>query len=117
MPTVRFALSDEYYNKLVKMAKEDGVSLQDCIRNRLFNLKTIYTPAEAVQRALAKHEEDAEFVTFCLPDLYVGEWNLQRGPAGAFGKQFYKYVEEECSNQIVFDKMVDSGRRAQYRFV
>lgn len=117
MPTVRFALSDDCYEKLKEMAKKDGVSLQDCIRNRLFNLTTIYTPAEAVQRALDRHARDSEFVKFCLPDLYEGEWNLQRGPAGAFGKQFFKYVEEECADKIVFDKMIDSGRRAQYRFV
>lgn len=117
MMTVRFTLSDEYYEQLLKMAKEDGMSLQDCIRNRLFNLKTIYTPAEAVRRALEKHKEDSTFVTFCLPDLYKGEWNLQRGSAGAFGKEFFKYVEKECADKIVFDQMIDYGRRAQYKII
>lgn len=117
MPTVRFALSEDDYEKLKNDADEMGMSLQDYIRNKLFDLKTIYTPAEAVRRAMEKHEQDSNFTTFCLPDVYGDEWDLQRGPAGAFGKQFFKYVEEECSGQIVFDKMINSGRRAQYKFV
>lgn len=34
MPTVKFSLNDEYYAVLKEMAKEDGVSIQDCVRNR-----------------------------------------------------------------------------------
>lgn len=111
MPTVRFALSDEYYERLLEMAKHDGVSLQDYIRNRLFNFTTIYSPAEAVRRALEGYKKDE---TFTLPDLYPNEWDLQRGPAGAFGKQFFAYVEKECPDKIKFNGMVDWGRRAQY---
>lgn len=110
MPTVRFALSEEYYKRLVDMAKQDGISLQDCIRNRLFHVSTIYTPAEAVKRALQRYKQDE---TFTLPDLYP-EWDLQRGPAGAFGKQFFAYVKNKYSDKIQFDKMINCGRRAQY---
>ena len=116
MPIVRFALNDEYYKKLEKMAEKNGVSIQEFIRNKLFDSTTIYTPSEAVRRALARHKEDPTFITFCLPDLYEGEWNLSRGQAGAFGKQFFKYIEKKCS-KITFDCMIDYGRRAQYKII
>ena len=64
MPVVKFSLSDEYYEKLEEMAMNDGVSIQDYVRNRLFNLKTIFTPAEAVERALKKYKKGD---TFTLP--------------------------------------------------
>lgn len=99
MPVVKFSLSDEYYEKLEEMAMNDGVSIQDYVRNRLFNLKTIFTPAEAVERALKKYKKGD---TFTLPELYDEEWTIPRGVAGVFGKQFFNYVEDEYSDRIKY---------------
>jgi len=94
MPTIKFSLNEEYYQKLEEMAKQDGISIQDCIRNRLFNLTTIFTPAEAVKRALKQYKPGDSFT---LPEL--------------------NYVKEEYPNVIQFEKMVDCGRRAQYKMI
>lgn len=114
MPTVKFSLSDEYYQKLENMAREEGISIQDCIRNRIFQIKTIFTPAEAVRRALQKYLPGEPFT---LPELYGDEWTLKRGEAGVFGKQFFQYIQDQCSNQIIFSEMVNSGRHAQYKIL
>lgn len=110
MPTIRFAVSEEYRLRLEREAAEVGCTVQDYIRIKLFDEPTIYTAAEAVRRALAKYKQGE---TFSLPDLYE-EWDLQRGPAGAFGKQFYAYVEKEYPDKIKFNGMTDCNRRAQY---
>lgn len=112
MPTIKFSLNDEYYQKLQEMAQKDGVSIQDCIRNRLFNLKTIFTPAEAVERAMEKYGHGQYFT---LPELYGKEWTIERGVAGAFGKQFFNYITDECTEKIEFVGMTNYGRHAQYK--
>ena len=50
MPTIRFALSDEYYARLESDAQNTNMNVQDYIRFRLFNETTIFTVDEAVQR-------------------------------------------------------------------
>ena len=112
MAVYKFTLNDEYSEKLEEMAKEDGVSVQDCIRNRLFDLTTIYTPAEAVRRVMENYDKDH---CFTLPEVYGDEWDIQRGAAGVFGKQFFNYVNEECRDIIKFEGMVNYGRHAQYK--
>lgn len=112
MAVYKFTLNDEYSQKLEKMAKEDGVSVQDCIRNRIFNLTTIYTPVEAVKRAIKKYKKDE---CFTLPELYGDDWTIQRGVAGAFGKQFFNYIKHECPEKIQYVGMTDYGRHAQYK--
>lgn len=114
MPTIKFSLNEEHFKILEEMAKGDGVSIQDCIRNRLFDVSTIFTPVEAVNRALRKYSSGE---TFTLPKLYGDDWTIERGVAGVFGKQFFNFVEAECSEIIKFDKMVESGRRAQYKII
>lgn len=111
MPTVKFTVNDEYYEMLERWANEDGVTIQDCVRNRLFNLTNIFTPAEAARRALAQF---APGEYFTLPLVYGEQWTIGSG-AGIFGKKFFQYVERECQGQIEFDKMIDCGRRAQYK--
>lgn len=110
MPIIRFAVSEAYYVRLTREAETAGYSLQEYIRSVLFQEPTIYTAAEAVRRALHKYKAGD---TFSLPDLYE-EWDLQRGPAGAFGKQFFAYVEKEVPDKIKFNGMTDCNRRAQY---
>ena len=114
MAVYKFSLNEEYSQKLEAMAREDGVSVQDCIRNRLFDLKTIYTPAEAVRRAMAKYKKGDKFT---IPELYGDDWNMQRGAAGVFGKQFYNYVADECLDKIRFVEMVNYDRHAQYEML
>lgn len=116
MPKITFALNDEYFKLLKKMAEDDRVSIQDCVRNRLFNMNTIFTPAEAVNRVLKKCE-NGEYLPgskFTLPELYGDEWTIERGVAGVFGKQFFNYIQEECQDKIKFIGMTNYGRHAQY---
>ena len=42
MPTVRFALNDEYYTRLENDAKDAHMNIQDYIRFKLFNERTIF---------------------------------------------------------------------------
>lgn len=117
MPTIKFSLNDEYYNMLQEMAHQDGVSIQDCVRNRLFNLRTNFTPAEAVDRMMKKcaSGEYNSGTCFTLPELYGDDWTIERGVAGVFGKQFFKYISEECPDKIEYFGMTNYGRHAQYR--
>lgn len=116
MPKITFALSDEHYEILKEMAFKEGVSIQDCVRNRLFNLNTIFTPAEAVNRVIRKCEngEYGKGTKFTLPELYGEEWIIERGVAGAFGKQFFNYIQAMHPKTIRFVEMTNYGRHAQY---
>ena len=91
MPTVKFSLNDEYFEKLEKAAVDKGMTVQDYIRYKLFDLNTIFTVEEAIRRVQAG---DYKGKTFSLPDLYGNSWTLERGMAGVFGKNFYRYISE-----------------------
>lgn len=112
MAVYKLTLNDEYAKKLEEMAKKEGVSVQDYIRNKLFDCETIYTPAEAVKRIMKKYKCND---CFTLPQVYGDDWNIQRGAAGVFGKQFFNYVVEECPDTIKFVGMVNYGKHAQYK--
>ena len=114
MAVFKFSLNEEYSKKLLESAQGEGITVQDYIRKKLFDIKTIFTPREAVERALRKYKKGD---VFTLPALYGDEWTLPRGAAGIFGKRFYTYVTSECSSKIAFDKMIDYGRHAQYKIV
>ena len=112
MPIVKLTLSEEYYEKLVDMASDEKKSVQDFIRDKIFEEKTIFTPEEAAKRAFAKFDKET---IFTLPDIYGEEWTLERGPAGVFGKAFYNYTQDyDCG--IKFVDMGPGGRRARYSF-
>lgn len=113
MPVVRFSLSEEYYKKLEDMVKADGTSMQDYIRKKLFNLENVFTPAEAMKRALASYKQGE---TFTLPELYIDEWNLDKGTAGAFGKEFKRYVMKKHPGKIRQIKG-ERNRRALYEII
>ena len=113
MPEIRIAVSDEHYQQLLDMAKEQGVSIQDIIRNKVFGQETIYTPAEAVKRALKNYTKGQRFT---LPDLYE-KWELQRGVAGVFGRQFFKYINEEYKDKIVYVGTNKQKRQAEYEII
>lgn len=112
MAVYKFSLNEQYSKKLEKLAEEDGITVQDYIRKKLFDIENIFTPKEAVERALKKYKKGE---TFTIPKLYGDEWELPRGVAGVFGRRFFNYVKDECQGIIEFDKMVDHDRHAQYK--
>lgn len=114
MPVVKISLNDEYYEKLSSLAKEDGISMQDYIRNKVFGDTVVYTPADAVEKALVKFKPGD---LFTVPMIYGEDWNIKRGMAGVFGKQFFNYVEDNCSDKIKFVGMTNYGRHAQYQML
>jgi hypothetical protein len=111
MPVVKFTLDKEHYEKLQKMAENKKQSIQDYIRNTLFQINTIFTPEEAVRRIQQGDFKDKEFT---LPDVYGDEWTIERGPAGVFGKNFFNYINENDVG-IIFLNMGKYGRRATYK--
>lgn len=112
MAVIKLSLSDEYYDKLQEMAQSEKMSIQDYIRDRLFSEKSIFTPVEAVKRALDKYNSGD---CFTVPELYGGDWTIERGIAGVFGKRFFNYIEDGGSDKIEFVGMTNYGRHAQYR--
>ena len=112
MPVVKISLNDEYYDKLNSMAKEQGISIQDYIRNQIFGDTVAFTPAEAVDKALKKYKSGD---LFTLPELYGEKWTIKRGSAGVFGKQFYNFVLDNYMDKIEFVGMTNYGRHAQYK--
>jgi len=116
MPVIKISLNDDYYEKIINLAKEEGISVQDYIRNKVFEETSIYTPAYAVKLALENLDVND---VFTLPSLYseYKEWNIKRGVAGVFGKQFFNYVEEEYQGIIEFNGMADYNRHASYKIL
>ena len=114
MPVIRISLNDEQYENVSANAAEQGVSVQDYIRHQIFKDEAWFKPSDAVARALEKYRP-GEF--FTLPELYGEEWKVQRGFAGAVGKQFYTYVLNHCADRIEFVGMTDYKRHAQYRII
>ena len=116
MPVIKISVNDQTYEKLSNMAKADGISIQDLIRNKVLGDDTsMFTPADAVDRALAKY---AVGDLFTIPELYGDDWAvMKRGVAGVFGKQFYNYVADTCPEKIMFVGMTNRNRHAQYKVV
>ena len=114
MPIVKVSFNEQLYQKLQEMAQEEKMSMQDLIRNKVFPDTSIFTPAEAVERAIKKYSSGD---CFTLPEVYGGDWTLERGVAGVFGKRFYNYVTDDGTDKIKFVGMVNYGRHAQYRMV
>lgn len=119
MPTIRFDLNEEYKAKLEDVANEMHMKLQDYIRYKLFDLKTIFTADEAVKRIQdGEFDDTAKYPDgFTLPDVYGDEWTIERGPAGVFGKAFFNYVTQDNPDLgIKFKDMGKNGRLAHYTF-
>lgn len=83
---VKLTLNDEYYQMLKEMADAENKSIQDYIRDKIFNLSTIFTPEEAIKRIQNRNFESSE--GFTLSDVYGDDWTIERGPAGVFRKKF-----------------------------
>jgi hypothetical protein len=114
LPVVKVSLNDEYYLKLQEMAQGEKMSVQDFIRSKIFTATSIFTPTEAVDRAIKKYSSGNFFT---LPELYGDDWTIERGFAGVFGKRFYNYVSDRGTDKIEFARMVDYGRHAQYKML
>jgi len=115
MPVIKLTLNDEYYERLLKMARTEQKSIQDYIRETIFQIDTIFTPEEAVQRIRnGKYEVGDEFE---LPEVYREDWTIERGPAGVFGRKFFNYVNANPNLGIKYKDMGKYGRRAVYKIV
>ncbi len=115
MPVVKLTLSEEEKQELKNLADAKGMSMQDFIKEKVFNRKNIFTPSEAVNRALATYKSGE---CFTVPDLYPGEWqNMTRGPAGVLGREFKNLVESQYASKIRLKDHVNSGRHARYEII
>lgn len=112
MPVIKVSLSEENYQELQESAQREKMSIQDYIRTKLLTQNTIFTPEEAVKRALEKYDRGD---CFTIPDLYGDDWTMERGIAGVFGKRFFNYIEDGGCKEIEFTGMTNYGRHAQYR--
>lgn len=116
MPIVKISLNDTYYQKLEDMAAEAGISIQDVIRNKVFDEEPPqFTPRDAVARIF---EQYAPGDRFTLPEVYGDDWvGMKRGVSGVFGRQFFRFVEQEHPAHIRFVGMTDRNRHAQYELI
>lgn len=114
MPVIKISLNQAQYEALSQMAKQEGISIQDVIRGKLFEKQVQFTPADAVNRALSRYQAGE---LFTLPEVYGENWTLGRGEAGTFGKQFSRYVTEEYPEKIEYVGLTNRGRHAQYRIL
>ncbi|MCD8084430.1 MAG: DUF1413 domain-containing protein [Clostridiales bacterium] len=112
MSTIRFDLNEEYLKKLEAAAAEKNLSIQDYVRWKLFDTDTIFTIDEALKR-IRRLEPGSEFT---LPDIYGDDWTLKRGPAGVFGRNFFKYISTHQEERITYKDNGKYGRIATYVF-
>lgn len=120
MPIIKISLSDDEYTQVLRMLGADEMtskmSIQDFIRYKILGKSNpdIFTPEEAVRRALEKYSSEDE--PFTLPDIYGDEWQLLNPRmTGVFGKRFFNYLKADSSSQIEYVGMVDRDRRASYK--
>lgn len=120
MPIIKLSLSDDEYTQVLRMLGADEMtskmSVQDFIRYKILGKSNpdIFTPEEAVRRALEKYGSEDE--PFTLPDIYGDEWQLLNPRmTGVFGKRFFNYLKADSSSQIEYVGMVDRDRRASYK--
>lgn len=120
MPIIKLSLSDDEYTQVLRMLGADEMtskmSVQDFIRYKILGKSNpdIFTPEEAVRRALEKYSSEDE--PFTLPDIYGDEWQLLNPRmTGVFGKRFFNHLKADSSSQIEYVGMVDRDRRASYK--
>lgn len=113
MTTFRFDLNDQYSKKLKKDAEDNKMNIQEYIRYKLFDEKTIFSVDEVVNRIQAGGFENKEFT---VPDVYSdAEWSqIDRGNAGVLGKNFFNYVTEHSELGIYYIPNRTVKRRSVY---
>ena len=114
MPVIKISLNDLYYEQLKESAQEQGISIQDYIRKQIFKEKVVFSPVEAVEKALSKYTSGD---LFTLPELYGEEWTIKQGAAGVFGKQFNNYISQYYDDRIVYVGKTNYDRHAQYKIL
>lgn len=90
MPVIKISLTEEEFRQLEELAAQQGMSIQDLFRFKLLNKKnpSIFTPEEAMRRALEKFSSKGPGYRFTLPDIYGSDWSkLPSRMTGTFGKQ------------------------------
>lgn len=119
MPVIKLSLTneevEELQNLLAAGETTKNMSLQDFIRFRLLGKSNpqIFTPEEAVRRALEKFS--SEDGSFTLPDIYGEDWaSLNPRMTGVFGKKFFNYLKK-TESELMYDGMTEDGRRATYK--
>ncbi|WP_026509220.1 MULTISPECIES: DUF1413 domain-containing protein [unclassified Butyrivibrio] len=118
MPVVRFSVTDEELKELERKAKEEGTTVKLYSKNKSLGVESsIFTPKEALRRALIKYTKDDE--PFCLPSLYTDEEWLEMsksiGTAGQFGKAFFVYVKDVDPGKVEYVDGGSRGKRARYK--
>jgi len=120
MPVIKLSLTDDEVQRLQQIMEEEdntsNMTIQDYIRFKVLGQTnpSIFTPEEAVRRALEKFSTDDG--PFTLPDIYGDEWQLLNPRmTGVFGKRFFNYLKADSSSQIEYVGMVDRDRRASYK--
>lgn len=115
MATFRFDLNDEYSKRLENAAAEKRMTIQEYIRYKLFNEKTIFSVDEVIKRIQAGDFDGKEFT---VPDVFTdNEWRqIDRGKAGVLGKNFYIHITENPDLGISFVKDKTNKRRAVYTY-
>jgi len=119
MNLVKLKLNDEHFSYLKKEADDLCITIQEYIK-----IKTIpgyiLNPIEAVKRAM-EPDFQAKYKgkEFELPDLYSDEeWpGDDRGIAGAFGKTFFNYVNNNKPKNIRYVRGGSDGKRAVYTLI
>lgn len=119
MPIIKISMTEEELTEVRRLiAANDetrNFSVQDFIRFRLLGKSNplIFTPEEAVRRALEKFS--AEDGPFTLPDVYEEDWaSLNPRMTGVFGKKFFRHVQSSVP-EIMYAGMTEDNRRATYR--
>lgn len=119
MPVIKISLTEEELVELQNLLAADEttekMSVQDFIRFRLLGKSNpqIFTPEEAVRRALEKFSPEDK--PFTLPDIYGDEWaSLNPRMTGVFGKKFFNYLKNKES-ALLYAGMSEDNRRATYR--
>ena len=115
MPTFRFDLNEEYSKRLEEDAAANRMNIQEYIRYKLFNEKTIFSVDEVIKRLQAGNFEGKEL---SVPDVYSEEeWaQIDRGNAGVLGKNFFLHISEHSELGIRFVPNRTIKRRAVYTY-
>lgn len=111
-------LTDIQFDKLLELSRAEGLSIDAYAKQAIFQTeKGIFTPKEALVRAMKKYEMGQ---IFKLNTLFSNEElaNLDRGQRIGFGKQFYAYITDVEPGYVrLVNNTGCNGRRAQYELI